>query len=507
MESRRQLDTFGAALLALVLLLSAPAFAADPFEDAVALARLGRLDEARAALLAGHRARPNDQRFLIELGGVAFKQKRYGEAAAWLRRALRLEPDDAYATDFLAAIYFLQGNLEAALKYWNRIEKPRVQTVRVDPELRADPVLLDRAFAFAPTGTLRLPDYLATNARLRALGIFSAASIRLDAREDGAFDATLAARERNGWGSTREALLSTLRGVFYQTVHPEYFNLSQSAINISSMVRWDPEKRRMRAAVSSPRYSLGADLRDENWDLRPGALNLRKSAVQAGVSSVPGAGWLFSTGAELSHRKYLHIVPGPRLPDGALLAGFQLKHTMEAGRELWRAPEYRMESALRLRSETARIWSAPSRAFERLQISSSSRWLPRMTGDDYAIRQHIAAGKIFGGAPFDELFMLGLERDNDLWLRAHIGTRGGRKGNAPLCRSYWLANWDIDKNVYNNGLIGVKLSPFLDAARTGKWLWDTGVQAKLQVLGVRFAFIYGKDLRSGNNTFYITTAR
>src|SRR5713226_4348867 len=57
--------------------------------------------------------------------------------------------------------------------------------------------------------------------------------------------------------------------------------------------------------------------------------------------------------------------------------------------------------------------------------------------------------------------MLGLERDNDLWMRAHIGTRGGRKGSAPLGRNYFLSNWEMDKNVYN-GFLEVKLSPLIE---------------------------------------------
>jgi hypothetical protein len=124
----------------------------------------------------------------------------------------------------------------------------------------------------------------------------------------------------------------------------------------------------------------------------------------------------------------------------------------------------------------------------------------------------VRAGKIFGRVPFDELFILGLERDNPLWMRGHIGTRDGRKGSAPMGHGYVLSNWEIDKTLYSNGLVTVKLSPFLDAGRiggratapgSGTWLWDTGAQAKLSVLGVGFTFVYGKDLRSGNNSFYL----
>jgi len=42
---------------------------------------------------------------------------------------------------------------------------------------------------------------------------------------------------------------------------------------------------------------------------------------------------------------------------------------------------------------------------------------------------------------------------------------------------------------------------------TRGWLWDTGLQAKLRVLGVGLTFTWGKDLRTGNNAFYFTTAR
>jgi hypothetical protein len=41
-----------------------------------ALAQLGRWDDARRALLAGHQIAPQDKRFPIELAGVVFKQQR-----------------------------------------------------------------------------------------------------------------------------------------------------------------------------------------------------------------------------------------------------------------------------------------------------------------------------------------------------------------------------------------------------------------------------------------------
>jgi hypothetical protein len=164
-------------------------------------------------------------------------------------------------------------------------------------------------------------------------------------------------------------------------------------------------------------------------------------------------------------------------------------------------------------SEAARLWSNNPQTFEKLTGSLGWHWFPQVSGDDYETSQQLRAGKTFGQPPFDELFILGLERDNDLPLRAHIGTRDGRKGSAPLGRNYLLENWEINKNIYGNGIIKFQLGPFLDIGKitdpgTGlgsrQWLFDTGAQARLRVFSSGLVFSYGKDLHTGNNAFYVT---
>lgn len=498
-----------------------------------ALAQLGRWDDARNAFLRGHRLRPGDKRFPIELGGVAFKQKESREAASWLRRGLRIDPNDPYANDFLASVYFLQGNLEASLKYWNRIDKPFVDEIQVDRELKADPALLDRTFAFAPASVLRLSDFLTSQRRIEGLGIFARYRISLLAKETEKFDISFQGQARNGAGTGKwQSLLSIFRGLPYQTIYPEYFNIGGKARNFSSLVRWDPQKRRLGASFSSPfeqnpryRYQFNLDLRNENWQIRPsstetapllGALNLRREALGGSIASFNSGRWGWSTGAELSHRDYRSVFEGSTFNPNLLLAGYQLKHIAELNYELLKVPERRLLLESKFGSQLAAIWSSPRHSFEKLQGQLSGEWLPQMRGDDYAISENIRAGATFGEPPFDELFALGLERDNELWMRAHIGTRDGRKGSAPLGLNYFLSNSEMDKRIYDNGLFAIKLSPFLDIGRihgpmpglgSKKWLWDTGLQIKGSILGVGITFTYGKDLRSGNNAFYVTTAR
>jgi len=241
-----------------------------------ALARLGRWEEARKAFQAGARLRPSDERFPLELAGVAFKQKLYPEAARYLHRALELAPGDSYANDFLGTVYFLQENPDAALKYWNRIAKPQIAEILTEPTPRLDPVLLDRAFAFSPASTLQLADLRTTQARIDTLGIFPRYHFDLQAREDSKFSLLFRNQEKNGWGRNKwEGLILLFRGLPWQSIDPEFYNLRHRAINLVSMWRWDAEKRRLTAALSAPlgrepgrEYGVSLDLRSENWNIR-----------------------------------------------------------------------------------------------------------------------------------------------------------------------------------------------------------------------------------------------
>ncbi len=513
------------------LVASTPNPSADlEFYNGTALAQLGRWADAQNAFAAGARLQPGDKRFPLELAGVAFKQKEYETAARHLRRALRIDPNDSYGNDFLGTIYFLQGNTEAALKYWNRTGKPRIAEVRSQPRPRVAAALLDRSMAFAPASVLLLPELLTSELRIRELGIFSRHQFDLQANQDGGFDILFRNRERDGWGQGAvEKAFLLLRGLPFQSITPEVYNLRHQAINFVSMYRWDAEKRRFTAQLSAPfkgdpkfRYGINADLRGENWDIRNSfqglapvlaSLNLRREAVGADFTSMNSGRWWWSAGAEISHRDFRSVVPGTVLTASLLAKGYQLKQRAQINAVLWRLPERRLTLESDASSQAGRIWSQSAHAFEKLQGTLRFHWFPQAQGDDYEMQHSIRAGKTFGDVPFDELFMLGLERDNDLSVRGHIGTRDGRKGSAPLGGNYFLSNWEADKNVYGNGIFSVKLGPFLDTGKitddasglgSHEWLWDLGAQVKLRVFGVGIAFSYGKDLRSGNNAFYVS---
>ena len=489
-----------------------------------ALTHLGRLGEAKEALQFGFRAHPTDPRFPVELAGVAFKQQKYPEAQSWLEQALRLSPGDAYSNDFLATIFFLQGNLDAAVKYWNKILKPRIESVSAEPSPRLDPVLLDHAFAFSPASTLKLADLKTSEARIAQLGVFTTSYFDLQARDDGSFDLVFRNLERSGCGGNRWAcLLNIVGSTPAQTVRFDYFDIHQQAINLQSLYRWDSEKRRLVGEIEMPvsanpkwHFGLDADLRNENWGIRSsfsgpapllGAFNLKRQAAGVEFSDVMGARWSWSTQAEFSHRAYHNVLTGVLTPE-MLAGGAQLKQSFTLCANLLRWPERRLTIDSDTTAAVFRLWSGNGRNFSRIGGGFRLHWFPQHGGDNYEVQHTLRAGQTFGDPPFDELFVLGVLGDTDLLMRAHIATRDGKKGSAPLGRNYFLSNWEATRNISPIALVKLKVGPFVDTGKmtdplsglgSHQWLWDVGAQVKVQVFSFRVTLSYGRDLRSGRN--------
>ncbi len=507
-----------------------PRSAQIDFEYGMALAHLGRWTAARAALLAGERQSPRDKRFSIELAGVAFEQKHYPEAAAWLRRGLKLDPHDQYANNFAGTVYYLMGNLPAALHYWNRIGKPYLAALDVPGQLRVHRLLLERAFTFSPVAVLEQSQLATSSARLNALGIFPEWKIDLNARPDGNFAADFHGLELDRFGATPlQAAVSVFSGLPYETIYPNYYNICRSAMNLQSLLRWDDQKRRAWASLSAPlhdlpahRWQMYADVRDENWAIRRsftgtapvlGSLNLEWQRAGASVTSLTSGRFRWSVGAELSHRSFRNVVTGSALTPQLVLPGYALTYKMSAEGKPIDLPQRCFYITTGMRSETGRLWSNPPHLFEKLQGSVLTHWFPRAQTNTWEVSQRLRGGGLLGTYPFNELFLLGVERDTNLWLRGQVGTRDGRKGSSPLGDRYLLANNDLYRRVYGNGLIDIQAGPLFDLGRVGaptaglstrQWLFDTGVEAKLTVLGTPVILTWGHDLRSGSNAFFGT---
>jgi tetratricopeptide (TPR) repeat protein len=422
---------------------------------------------------------------------TAFRSGDYPLAMRFAKRAVQQDPTSATANELLATLYFLQNNVEAALKYWNRVDQPRLHDIRIESGLHSDPVLFERSMPLSRGSVIRLEDYRLARKRLDAADAFWNPLLELQPTEGQDFDLALRGADRRGlhWASW-------LRGLPYQTVTPSVSNISGRAINMESLLRWDSNKRRAFAAVSAPgpndvRYRIALDFRDENWQWNGSRFRLWREELQAGLSRVATAKLTWSSAAVISRRS----------------SGLSLKYDAGLTYDLWSVPEKRFALTSEARTEVAKVLTHDQR-FARVEPGLKAHWLPQARGKDYETTIQVRAGRVFGDSPFDELFSIGLDRDTDLWMRAHPATLDGRKGAGLIGPRYFLWNSEVAKSVWSGPLIGVKLAPFADVARVRNWFVDAGVELRVSVASfLTVSLSAGRDMKTGRTVFFTNAAR
>ena len=508
-----------------------------------ALAQLSRLADSAQTLRIAARAYPRDARFPTELAGVLYRQKHYAEAARLLRRALRLSPRDDYARNFLGTVDFLQGNLDAALADWNPIARPVLDDQQIVPAPSLPPLLLDRIFPFSPGSVYTLRQYRVTQAQLALQPLFAAVSDELQPQPDGHFRLIVHTIPHPGWRTAPVAnLLSTLRSLPYQAVDPEFWNLRHSAVSLVTYLRWDAQKRMITAQLGSPirspdqRLHLDLDARNENWNLtrtltanasivpvatlQPALLNQERIRAGIGLDELFGSRLLWQTSVGFSRRRFRSLLGVPAAsPYFYNTSAVGLRSSLRA--VLVDSPIHRFDLASTLAVQAHHYFTRPLNRSVRLSAALDAHWLPASSGDRYRLHTLLRAGDTFGQIPFDQLWMLGFDRDNPLWMRGHNGLINGRKGNAPLGARYLLANTDFDHLLWRDPFVSVRFGPFVDTGRiyasdegsasgtsgplfgAPRWLTDTGLQARLHLFTSSTLVLgWGHDLRSGSNTFY-----
>ncbi len=498
--------------------------------EGLSLARLDQLARASALFQQAGRMFPRDKRFPLESAGIAYREKNFKRAKLLLHRALRLDRNDSYGNDFLATLYLLDGNLPAALQYWNRIHKPFLANVQFDPEPPLNAILRERIFDFSPGQVLTLEQLRIMRTNLARLHVLTDVKVDL-APADEQFDLTVrsasVSQMLRGWPGR---VLPMLRSLPYQGIDIDFLNIRRRGINFASLERWDPDKRRLAFDISGPlrmnpkvEYHYFLDARDEWWNLQGTYRAAQIQLTNVGLRRIEAGGYAeigltsrlqWTTGVSAAYRQFRNADQSSYFLNGWTA---ELRNRLDYLLFDW--PDRRVNVTGWAALSTGRVFtSLPSRLIT-VQGGLHVTWYPQSVGDRYAVAVSAQSGASYGNLPLDELFTLGMERDNpfEFWLRGVTADRNGRKGAAPMGTEYGLAQAGVDRKLFELPFVRLKAGPFFDSGKITApsglfgslgWLYATGLQAKLRsVGGVEFRFVYGWDLNKGRGVFYSAVSR
>src|SRR5437867_5274259 len=132
----------------------------------IAYKNMKEYQRAEDALREGGRRYPDNPRFHYELANLFLENNDVESAKAELRRALLVEPGNSEASNLLATIDMSEGEVQLALRVWNRGGRPIVDDILHNYYLTFGSWVVRDAVAFHPTGVLHYSEWKTTEARL-----------------------------------------------------------------------------------------------------------------------------------------------------------------------------------------------------------------------------------------------------------------------------------------------------------------------------------------------------
>src|SRR6266446_9607788 len=103
-------------------------------------------------------------------------------------------------------------------------------------------------------------------------------------------------------------------------------------------------------------------------------------------------------------------------------SGFTVVSSVAADYRALNLPEHGLTLDAKGYVQLGRFFSSRGGIYSRAQASLQGHWRPG-TQSKYEAAANVRLGRVFGPAPFDELFSLGRERDDAMGMRGYSGTR------------------------------------------------------------------------------------
>jgi len=468
---------------------------------------------------------PDDSRISTELANVYLGAGDIDSARAALQRAIRIDPTNVAAADLIAAVELSEGEVQTALRYWNRSGNPIVNEVLHNTNISFGHWTVKDGNAFQPGHMLTYAQWRTTQLRLFETDIFSNVGIAIEpAPTSPKYNPVILTTDKVN--DLTNLAFDVVKGAPWQTSYLNWWDIANSGISLNSSYRWDYNRKRGELQLHAPIpvpgilfLSATGIWRSERWDVAPvlqndaGADNrflFKSTGVRAELKYIPYFRFDFGGGFEYTNR-----AANGNLPQLYLDSSNSAKAIFQAS---FRLSDSRYQNRIHAEGAVARKSFASDLNYSTATVELNNRFL--ISKDSNTVfNWTLRGGTSDGQLPVEEYFVLGLDMHAGNLLRAHPASEHGHYGNAPMGTSFALSNMDIERriailplfNSLNLPYLEVKGQIFLDTGQTmdranifkeGKLYFDTGAGLKFETPTHSLNMIYGKSLRDGRNVLY-----
>jgi tetratricopeptide (TPR) repeat protein len=468
---------------------------------------------------------PQDPRFHNQLADLALENNDREGAKIELHRALDRDPNNSYASDLLATIDMSEGEVQSALRSWNRSGRPLINDILHNYYLTFGSWVVRDAVAFHPSGVLRYSQWKTTESRLLNTDNFANVGLEIEPTTvPDQYNAVL--RTTTKRNSLPNFLFDAVKGAPFEMTFFNLWNIANSGVNFNADYRWGTGRRREDSQLNIPvpvagllQLQVGDWWRDERWDvasqiqpiLRPFArFDYKATALRASVKLIPQYRVQLGAGFEYRNRTARGNLPQ--------LFTNNSKTGIFSGEANIRLVDRNYQSMLRLGGFAARRSIIGDTHFSGVTAELNNRVTLSKDTRTY-LDWMVKAGTSRGLVPIEDYFALGLDIYPQNPLRAHTLFDHGHYGNGPLGTEFVLTNMDLERrlatipffNTVNIPYITVKWQVFFDTGKTwdrnhillpSQYLFDVGGGVRFETPTHAFNLIYGRALVGGGNVLF-----
>src|SRR5437870_6974582 len=491
----------------------------------IAYHHMKEYQKAEDVLNEGSKRYPDDPRFHNELANVFLENNDIDAAKSELQRALAVDPNNNYASDELANIDLSEGELQSALRSWNKSGRPFINDILHNYYLNFGSWVVRRAVTFHPSGTLHYSEWKTTESRLLETDNFANVGLEIEpTRIPDQYNAVV--RTATKTNSRTDFLFNLLKGAPVHTSYVDVWNIGNSGINFNGNYRWDTDRRRAEGRLKIPvpiaglvHLEIGNTWRYERWDLSPtirpesrprARFDYKANALQVRVKHIPHYRVEVAAGFEYRNRAARGALP-ELFSDSRNPGQFSVETNL-------RLLDGKHQNRLHLEAFAARRSVIGNTQFTGGVAELKNRVTLSRPTRTY-LNWSLKGGTARGALPVEDYFVLGLDTHPANLLRGHTVADHGRYGRGPMGTDFVLMNTDIERrlatipffNTVSIPFISVKWNLFFDGAKTwdrnrifrqSKLLLDTGGGLRFETPTYSFNLVYGRSLREGKNVLF-----